>query len=347
MAILVLPRLLTDAEGILPPAFESIAARTKTFQFQLEPDEFFGSALLGHSNLHLNQGPLTVAALGMNPPDGSLQFHVSLVSLAGNSVAMPPALPTKLESNQIRQQMARLNTKNLTVVFGEGFDHALVSERTLEIRTSRPSELIEKGIDASAPEGDGEKEIRRFIDDSVNLLAEQEFNARRIDLGVAPINLCWPWGQGHRIPVPNRALAVGYPWRIFARSLSNRGLAKLSGFRPERMATFSDVNIPALLNELKSEPKSMAIFDFGDLALSEEGTERFHAKLGELVDPLLEWHIDSGLPLCFVATNDERQGLVSVCVKLNERDHFPFDERSLTEKRVESILLTHLLDLDV
>ncbi len=333
------------------PAFRQLDEESKTYKFQLEPDEAFESAILGHSNLVLDQGPLTVAALGWNPPEGSTHFHLSLLSLVGNVVHYPMALPTPKEAKVIERQLALLNTKNLTILIGEGLDHALICEKRIEIRTAKPSQAVQNGLVASLPEGDSENELRRFIDDSVNVLAEQEFNCRRIDHGIAPINLCWPWGQGERQRIPSRAFELGSPLMVRTNSLALRGLAKLSGFQAEKLPMFSEIDLVGLGNTIQRDARSLTIIDIGVCPPDEEQREAFLARIGELgtklIGPLLDWQKEAKRHLGFVALNRHGGGLLARCAPLNERDHFPFDERSLTEKRVEWMSLTRLLDLDL
>jgi hypothetical protein len=329
MAIVVLKGLLgaNEESSVIGDidVFRKISAASKVLRYELEPNDSFDSALLGHQELFLDQGPLTVAALGVNPPERSLHFHVSLLSTFDDSISSVLVQPTEVESDAIAKALARLSTKNLTLIVDERLDHALISERLMEIRTIRPTDAKANGLEFSLPIGEGDIELRRFIDDSINILADEEFNARRIDLGVLPINLAWPWGQGERPRVPNRALALGFPWQIRANSFALRGLARLSGFRPEKLPkTFRET----LSLVAQDEAKEKAASDVAD----------------QFLEPLFQWQVHAKAGLCVVATGDG-EGLAAFFVKLNEQDSFPFDERSLTERRVEKFNLVNLMDL--
>ena len=321
-------------------AFLALSQSSKTSAFTIEHGEIFESVLLGHRNLDLDQGPLTVAALGVNPPEKSIHFHVSLFSKSVDTISAVVQGPSLDESKALSEQLNRLSTKNLTVIIGSGVDHGLVSEARIEIQTTRPSDLIIQGVAASLPQGEGEHEIRRFIDDSVNLLSEQEFNARRIDLGFSPINLAWPWGQGERPKVSNRALALGRPWRVVANSLTLRGLARLSGFRTESFGrSFRDG-----LVSVTKEPATLMVFDFS--SFESDAMEKLVSDLSDqYLMPLIEWQRDSKTSLAVVATDRRGRGLVAVAAGPNDRDHFPFDERSLMEKRVDQMDLGELLSV--
>ncbi|MEI7985051.1 MAG: hypothetical protein WCI55_05430 [Armatimonadota bacterium] len=330
------------------PVFRQLGVESKIFKFQLDPDEVFEAAVLGHSDLVLDQGPLTVASMGFNPPERSVQFHLSLLSVNGDQIRSQVPPPSIEEFKDIQAQLIRLNTKSLTVLIGEGLDHALVCEKRLDIRTTSPSIACQNGKQKSLPEGDSENEFRRFIDDSENLLTEQEFNQRRIDHGISPINLCWPWGQGQRPQVPNRALELGYPWKVLARSIALRGLAKLSGFRPYRMPLFEFLDYSKLAGEIQADPRSLVIIDVPPVPEGEEEREAFQDRITslgvKLIDPLLQWRRESKGDLVFVATNREKDGLIAYVTKENERDHFPFDERSFTERRVPMLGFKNLLE---
>ncbi len=330
------------------PVFRQLGVESKLFRFQLDPDETFEAAILGLSDLVLDQGPLTVAAMGYNPPERSVQFHLSLLSAKGDQIRCQVPPPSLEEFKVIQEHLMRLNTKSLTVLFGEGLDHALVCEKRLDIRTTSPSIACLNGKQKSLPEGDSENDFRRFIDDSENLLAEQEFNHRRIDQGIPPINLCWPWGEGQLPQVPNRALELGYPWKVLARSIALRGLAKLCGFRPNKLALFEFLDFSKLARDIQADPRSLVIIDVPPLPEGEEEQEVFLNRvtsLGvKLIDPLLERRRESKGDLVFVATNREKDGLIAYVTKENERDHFPFDERSFTERRVPMLGLKNLLE---
>lgn len=353
MSIIVLKGLLGSSEGESLFAdiegFRKIGFGSKILKFELEPDEVLEASLLGHSNLILDQGPLTVAALGWNPPERSLHFHVSMLSLQGDDIQFVIKGPSAEELAVIDVQLERLNTKSLTILKGEGLDNGLVCEKQLDIRTYRPSEAIQAGFMNSQPFGDGENDLRRLIDDSVNILSGLEFNLRRVDQGIAPINLCWPWGQGERQKISNRALELGMPWIVRAHSLATRGLARLSGFQAEKIPLFAEVEFRELLPILQGDAHALTILDLGAMPVGDEQIENRLARLHEfsqvVIEPLLDWQLDTKSNLALVATNRANEGLIALVAKPNERDTLPFDERSLAERKVPRMNLMSLLAL--
>lgn len=179
----------------------------------------------------LRQGPLTVSALGADPPEKSAHFHLSWLT-AEDGVVQDSGLAATTEEVRIMLEMAvKLNTKVLTLVPGEGKDHGLVCEAPLDMGTTSAHNAIGKAIRDVRPDGDGESMLRRYIDDSINLLSGIPFNLERLDQGLPPLNLLWPWGHGLRFPVPNLALKRGEPAVVESPSMRMQGLARLAGYR--------------------------------------------------------------------------------------------------------------------
>ncbi|MBS1728540.1 MAG: hypothetical protein JST51_17625 [Armatimonadetes bacterium] len=349
MPVVVLQGLLADDESQSVirdlSAYREFGERSSLLKFFRREDRFeFG--LLGHRDLSVAEGPLTVAALGWDPPERSTHFHVSLLSVEGDAVAEPTP-PTAEELATLKKELSKLDSRSMTFLFGEGLDHGLVWERRVDLLTRTPEEVGEMGLRVSLPEGDQENDLRRFIDDSVNILAEQDFNLRRIDQGLRPINLCWPWGQGERIRVPNKVLELGHPWRVFAPTLSMRGIARLSGFRVSSLpmvSKLSDKGLDDLKRSLMDEAYSLAVLDFSGIEEPEELGYRANEVAQRLLLLLADWCVDHDRSMVVIATNQGGNGVVaSVQKKVGERDIYPFDERSLSERNVGEIALDRIL----
>ena len=323
-------------------AFRLLASRSSIAKF-FSRDEPFEQSLLGHSNLLIEPGPLTVAALGFDPPDGSTHFQLSLLGTDGTSVFRPD-LPTAEERKLLDVELRKLDSRFMTVLIGPGLDCALVWEKRVEMLTYPPDKAIEVGLKAALPEGDFENDLRRVIDDSINILSDCDFNRQRIDNGKTPINLAWPWGHGERPKVPNRTLALGQPWKVVSSSLALRGLARLSGFKVENLGS----NWRQMVAAANGGIGVVFDIDFTDLDVREEQEERAYraeAIARDLILPLLESNQESGEPLVVVFTNPRDEGLIALARKSpNERDDFPLDERLLMEKNVLEFDLRQLMD---
>ena len=281
----------------------------------------------------LRQGPLSVSALGWDPPERSLHFHLSLLSL-GCSIKAPTQELTPDEFKVVSAKLGLLKTKKLTPLVGRQFDHGLVWERVAELRTVPPSSL--GSLPECLPEGDGEDELRRFIDDSVNLLHEEEFNLRRIDKGLDPVNLAWPWGHGFRLPVPNLALRYGYPYRYESGSMRLAGLVRLAGFRHGELGRFG-AGLQTKFEAIQYDPGSIVYINpWVEMREKEEFEEMDYLarRCGEhLVARLLDHVLEQKLELRVVLLGSE-SGLAATFSATPVNNSSPLDERSLEEQKV-------------
>jgi 2,3-bisphosphoglycerate-independent phosphoglycerate mutase len=175
------------------------------------------------------QGPLTVAALGAAPPETSVHFHLSLCSVDEDGRLQDPGPVEGLR--EVMGAAQRLNSRALTPLEGEGRDHALVwEEGSTELETTPIVSALGGGLFSQLPRGEGEDLLRKFVDDSVNLLGELESNHVRREEGLPPLNCLWPWGQGFRPRLPNLPLRRGDVAFVESGSLRLLGLCRLVGY---------------------------------------------------------------------------------------------------------------------
>ena len=175
-------------------------------------------------------GPLLISAMRVDPPERSVHFQMSLLAVEDGRVRIEPEPPSAAEARVIAAQVERLAGGGLTPLWWHGLDHGLVWESgSLDLAVTSPEDASGAEVAKVLPEGDGESLLRRFIDDSVNLLSELELNRIRIEEGKTPLNLLWPWGFGFRPSVPNLALRRGEIRRIESTSWRTQGLARLAG----------------------------------------------------------------------------------------------------------------------
>jgi 2,3-bisphosphoglycerate-independent phosphoglycerate mutase len=290
----------------------------------------------------LKQGPLTVSALGADPPDRSTHFHVSLLGLTEGTIQ---AVPPKVRDEDLRavlDQAKKLNTKSLTLLEGENTDHALVWEGIGDLATRSPNEVTGKQIKPNLPEGDADRELRRFIDDSVNLLNELQMNERRVDEGLPPLNLLWPWGDGRRKPVPNLLLKRGERAHVESGSLRLAGLTRLVGYKHgDRHAFGHGVNtrLDSLATiAIKQEAPVITVIDGYNELRDHKKQEEMHWLAREidhrLLKPLFEHALKNPGRVSLIATGAEGGLALRFQTHMSNSNPYPFDERSLEEKSV-------------
>lgn len=276
-------------------------------------------------------GPLTVAALGFDPPARSLHFHLSLGSLEGDTLVEGAPEPSDDEIRVIAQQIVRLNTKTLTVLPGMGCEHGLVWEELGDLGTTPYLEAVGKPMRSVLPESDGETKLRRLIEDSVDLLDSLEFNQRRVSEGIAPLNLLWPWGHGQRRPVANLALRRGEPGHVETSSLRMRGLARLAGYSASPVSSILETSI--VWWEAPGQLRRSGDLEKLDWTVRTWERERLLPLLEDPIQLVLATPRGDGpgLALAFDSTR-------------TTVGRFPFDERTLDEKTATTFDLADLVD---
>lgn len=320
---------------------------------RLHPCAAWETAVMGFSEdqLPMADGPLFVAALGVSPPDSSLQFCLSLRSCDADGVLqVPEPNPRDSDIQAVLEAAERLNNRWLTLVRGGGLEHALVFEEARpDLVTVPPEGVIGTGLAANFPEGDGEKLLRQYIDDSVNLLSDLECNARRQDEGLMPLNVLWPWGQGFRLPLSNLPLRRGGPFWIGARSFRVRGLARLTGYPVTPPVLFGNdfrVDWQALRNTLETKGRCVFVFEAFQRFHGEErfdtGPRWWKAFLDQMLAPIIESPdaTETQLQVVFPRSSSPQEWVADVGLAARwdgwsqEVSSIPCDERALDEPRI-------------
>ena len=218
----------------LPAALEEILSRGGLLRVREAKSNCREAGWLGlePNTFQLSEGVLAVAAFDADPPDRSVHFCASILSIMGDEIRTADYPPSNENIEELLGQVKRLETSKLKLIVGREMEHALVWEDgSTDLSCKEPSVAIEQGLRRALPEGDGETMLRRFLDDSVNLLSELEVNKVRVDEGLNPINLIWPWGPGLRPRMPNLTVERGTSVRVESPSIRLKGLSKLVGYR--------------------------------------------------------------------------------------------------------------------
>jgi 2,3-bisphosphoglycerate-independent phosphoglycerate mutase len=298
------------------------------------------------------QGPLTVAALGADPPDRSTHFHLSLLSVQDGRLQQPSFIPSAEDEEHIWSQAQRLNTRSMTLLRGEHLDHALVWEGLGDFHTFQPKEVNGQPLRPHLPEGDAEKSLRRLIDDSANLLTDLELNQRRLDEGLPPLNILWPWGHGRRVSVPNLFLRRGARATVESESLRLQGLTRLAGYLHEDRKAFGkglNVRLRPIANRATKRDLTLIVIESFAKLRSDAKLEELDWLVRELDRELLQPLMDDALrtraKVSLLAPSTNGPGLwTSVEPQSPRSGRYPFDERALEERSVPTRDLSAIMD---
>ncbi len=349
--VIIIPELLGSSDSDSPlrqtlPSIRALAESSRITKVSPLPPIETPEALvlgLGPDEGQLRQGPLTISALGADPPEKSTHFHLSWLTAEDGRIIKTDLRATAEEELLMLERAPKLNTKTLTFVPGHGQDHGLVCEAKVDMGTTSPENAYGKPIRNVRPDGDGESMLRRYIDDSINLFSELPFNLERLDQGLPPLNLLWPWGHGFRLSVPNLALIRGERATVESPSMRLQGLTRLTGYVHATRDGFGQglrtrlqliaqraltrdltiIWIPAL-SELKA-PSA----ESGD---REEEKHWFVRELDrELIGPLLTDALKNRDKLFLTSPGDSLGLALEMDGREVRTNSIPFDERALDE----------------
>lgn len=293
---------------------------------------------LDPSTHRIAEGPLVVASFGADPPEGSVHFHLSIMSVVDGCVRATAYDVSDEDAATILEVSKRLQTSSLTIVKGLGGSHGLVWEKgSLDLGTMAPAQADGSGYRASLPQGDGEPILRRFIDDSVNLLGELELNRIRQDDDLPPLNCLWPWGHGMRTPLPNLWLSRGVRAHVESRSIRLAGLSRLGGYRHGPVRDFGR-GTAVRLERLADRSDEVVV-----IAIEEIELFRRHGMLEEaawlvneidrtLVARWLDAPDEAPIDVLIVAPGPHGGLAMRFGSQHREEGLLPFDERALHER---------------
>lgn len=300
-----------------------------------------------------SRGVLAVAAFGADPPERSTHFCLNFLTTDADQVLQPTFVLDPSHADQLYQASLRLETKSLKLVRGVGLDHALVWENgSIEMECREPSETAILGLRQSLPVGDGETMIRRFIDDSMNVLSELEVNRARQDEGLDPLNLLWPWGPGFRPYLQNMVLKRGADVRVESPSPWLKGLCRLIGYKhgdPWNLGFGTNLRLETIADSLQNETFGLAVIptigEFRMKGRHEEAAWLGNEVIDRLIEPLLRSADQEPYRMLVIATGAEGLGLA-----LDFQSHaqptgniVPFSAEALEEKSLPRMELHQLI----
>jgi hypothetical protein len=341
----ILDGMLLDEEfSVLRKRFPRLEEEGEVCRVRVPENVFTPEALflgLHPEEAQMAHGPLTVSGLGADPPERSTQFAVACLSLQDDRISLPPSTEIEPDEWKVLNEVGRrLNAKNLTFLPFRAGEAALVWEELRGMKCTPPSEAGGSTFSSVLPTGERDEVLRRWIDDSINLLFESEFNRRRIDHGKPPLNVLWPWGPGQRFAVPRLVIRRGQPALVVSQTLRLAGLARLAGYRVFDSAPYAKgVNSPfAKYNSAVGEWKrGVTVFsDRHGFALPEQAEELDYwisNFSSQFLTPFMET-VEAENELLVLCCNSTSGIAVHWQKGVSRSNHVPFDERALGERRL-------------
>lgn len=318
-------------------------------------------ALLGYDpkKHYTGRGPVEAAAMGIPMEPKDVAFRCSLITTDGETLIDYSAghIATEDARELVMLANEKLGTRAMTLFPGVSYRHILRwSDGPVDVLTHPPHENMSKKLADIYPVGDGDSKIKKFIEDSLNLLDDHPYNRRMRAEGKPVANTLWLWSPG-RAPILTPFFQKhGITGAVIAAVDVVRGLGVLAGLEI--------VNVPGATGYFDTNYKGKALYavnaldrhDFvwihveapdeaGHLGSIEEKIRAIERFDGEVVGTLLDKLQDVPFRLLCApdhATPIAKRGHAIAPVPyllydsrkpMRGTNRFPFDERAVWESK--------------
>ncbi len=209
----------TPLEAARTPNMDRVAREGSGGKLKTVPGGFPPSsdvanlALLGYnpSKYYTGRGPLEAVSMEVKIEDDELAFRCNLVTVSDGRLIDYSAGHISSDEGRVLIDLLeeKLGGRGIKFHPGVGYRHLLVvKEALLEdgkggLKTTPPHDFTGSEFQPYLPRGRGADFLNRLIRQSVELLADHEINAIRVDLGENPANMIWLWGEGKSLRLPS------------------------------------------------------------------------------------------------------------------------------------------------
>jgi len=154
---------------------------------------------------YTGRAPLEAASMGVRLKPRDVAFRCNLITLGfrNGREYMEDFSADHISTEEAREVMARigdtLGNEEFNFYPGVSYRHLMVwrnGEQGLEVKTTPPHDISGKDIAPYLPQGGGQEEVLRLMEEAKKILSPGLANQGRRKMGKKPANAIWLWGQG-------------------------------------------------------------------------------------------------------------------------------------------------------
>ena len=253
----------TPLEVAKTPNLDRLAETGLVGAVQVTPLEMYpGSdaanmALLGYDpkKYYTGRGPVEAAAMGIPMETKDVAFRCSLITTDGETLIDYSAGHIATEDSKpiIEYANEKLGTRSMRLFPGVSYRHILRwTDGPVDVQTHPPHESMGKKLAEIYPVGDGDTKIKKFIEDSINLLDNHPYNRRMRDAGKPVANALWLWSPGRAPILPSFFQKRGMTGAVISAVDVVRGLGVLAGMEV--------VNVPGATGYFDTNYEGKALY---------------------------------------------------------------------------------------
>ncbi len=180
------------------------------------------------------RGPLEALARGLTLEPGDQVFRCNLVTVTNGHLAdFTAGYIGALEAERLIDDLNEaLEQPQARFVAGRSFRHLFAwtgAGELPDLNTTEPQAILDEPISKHLPRGERSDPLRQLVRWSQKILAEHDINLVRADLGEAPANCAWVYGQGPPPALPAFAERYHVTGAVVAGTDLMRGLGAALG----------------------------------------------------------------------------------------------------------------------
>jgi 2,3-bisphosphoglycerate-independent phosphoglycerate mutase len=202
-------------------------------------------SLLGYDphTYYCGRGPLEAANMGVEIRDNEVAFRCNTVTVSDDKMADYSAghISNKEAEELITALNKELGCKALKLYHGIGYRHLAIidcdrakidKDKLIKTLCTPPHDILDKPIARYLPHGAASGFLTDLMLKSRDVLAKQDVNKVRIDLGENPANMIWLWSQGLKPDMPLFKDRFDLSGSIISAVDLIKGLGKIIGLKP-------------------------------------------------------------------------------------------------------------------
>jgi 2,3-bisphosphoglycerate-independent phosphoglycerate mutase len=215
------------------PHLDAMASRGEVFRLSaIDPAGSLEAGLLGlpPGEGEMALGPLVALAMELDIPPRSTPFSVSTLTMTDGILGSPTGRLGPEMLAEAGRVMERLSSKSLWT-FWKGQDGCLVWTSWGDSLDFPPEKAVGQPYRDVWPQGDPDRPLQQFIEDSHELLRSNEVVKRLMEAERPYADVLWPHGGGRMRSVPSLALARGEVLTVAGGDVKLEGLTRRVGYR--------------------------------------------------------------------------------------------------------------------
>lgn len=228
---------LTPVEYAKTPNLDRLASRGVVGFVQTVPQGYApGSdvailSILGYDcrKHYTGRGPIEAWAQAVPARDDDVIYRANLVSCDGTRLTDYSAghVTTEEARALVKSVAEKLEGDRFRFFPGISYRHLLLWKAGPDgITCTPPHDIMGQEVAKYLPQGENAKPLRGLVWDSMEILDTHDINKRRLDQGLAPANMVWPWGQGRKLSLPSFSSRFGKTAAVITAVDLIRGVAK-------------------------------------------------------------------------------------------------------------------------